>query len=154
MDFSKKVQELRVEAGLSQSQLSSAAGVPLRTIQGWERGARLPVSPDLYRVVKVLGVSTDVFASCDDIGGEKAAAKATEHRRRLAQAAKEAFIASNIEPHVGTELTERQLVELIDLEKGELKELARSVASVSKKPKSLQLVKLALKASKIAKGKK
>jgi len=35
-----KLQELRKNKGLSQSQLSKLSGVPLRTIQQWECGQR------------------------------------------------------------------------------------------------------------------
>lgn len=35
-----KLQEVRLEAGLSQSQLAEKSGISIRTLQSWESGAR------------------------------------------------------------------------------------------------------------------
>lgn len=35
-----KIQKVRQAAGLSQSQLAEKAGISVRTLQSWERGAR------------------------------------------------------------------------------------------------------------------
>ena len=57
------LQKFREERGMTQAELAKRAGVSVRTIQSWEQGHRAPVSPDFFRVVKVLGVSADDFAA-------------------------------------------------------------------------------------------
>jgi transcriptional regulator with XRE-family HTH domain len=65
MEFSGMLKKFREEKGWTQAELAKRSGVSLRTIQGWEQGHRAPVSPDFFRVVKVLGVSADRFAESD-----------------------------------------------------------------------------------------
>ena len=38
----KTIKEARMEAGLTQAQLSKWLGIPIRTIADWDRGARTP----------------------------------------------------------------------------------------------------------------
>lgn len=38
----KTIKEARMEAGLTQVQLSEWLGIPIRTIADWDRGARTP----------------------------------------------------------------------------------------------------------------
>ncbi len=42
MNFGQNLQRLRLAAGLSQSQLAEKAGIPVKTIQGWEISRRTP----------------------------------------------------------------------------------------------------------------
>jgi XRE family transcriptional regulator, regulator of sulfur utilization len=53
---------LREAAGLSQSQLARAAGVPVGTYQQWEQGRRLPSLPGFIALADGLGVSLDALA--------------------------------------------------------------------------------------------
>jgi transcriptional regulator with XRE-family HTH domain len=65
MHFGDRIKELREQAELTQTALAKAAGVNLRTLQGWEQYRRVPVSADLFKVLKVLGKSADLFADDD-----------------------------------------------------------------------------------------
>nr|WP_315022025.1 helix-turn-helix transcriptional regulator [uncultured Aminipila sp.] len=46
-----KIRNIRKKNNLTIKQLSEQSGVPYRTIQGWERGERLP--RDVYQIHKV-----------------------------------------------------------------------------------------------------
>lgn len=46
-----KIKELRLAAGLTQRELAEKSGIPYRTIQSWEEGARRP--SDLRKLHKV-----------------------------------------------------------------------------------------------------
>ena len=71
MHFGELMSRLRQGAGLTQASLADRAGLSLRTVQSWEQGRRVPVSPDFFKLVQALGVSADAFA------GIAAASKAT-----------------------------------------------------------------------------
>jgi putative transcriptional regulator len=62
MLFAEALKAARERAGMTQAELARRAGVSLRTIQSWEQGRRVPVSPDFFKLVKALGVSADDFA--------------------------------------------------------------------------------------------
>jgi transcriptional regulator with XRE-family HTH domain len=62
--FGQRLQELRGESGLSQTQLAEAANLPLATIRGYEQGRREPSWDVMFRLVKALGVSCERFADC------------------------------------------------------------------------------------------
>jgi transcriptional regulator with XRE-family HTH domain len=70
MDFGQTLKQLREKAGLAQADLADRAGVSLRTVQSWEQGRRSPVSPDFFKVIRVLGVPADAFAGCDSAPAE------------------------------------------------------------------------------------
>ena len=53
--MSQRLQAARLAAGLSQSQLARAAGVPVGTLQGWEQGRRTPLADVLPRLAGALG---------------------------------------------------------------------------------------------------
>ncbi len=42
MEYKDEIKELRVSMGLSQQKLSDLLEIPLRTIEAWERGLRVP----------------------------------------------------------------------------------------------------------------
>ena len=46
-----KIEERRKAAGMSRSELSRQSGVPLRTLEEWEAGRRVP--RDVYQLAKV-----------------------------------------------------------------------------------------------------
>jgi transcriptional regulator with XRE-family HTH domain len=72
MTFADMVRRFRETAGLTQAGLAQKSGVSLRTIQGWEQGYRCPLSPDLFRLAKALGVRADDFSGCAEADGAKA----------------------------------------------------------------------------------
>lgn len=63
MQFGEILREIRGELELSQSDVANKTGIPLRTIQGWERSPRSPVSPVFFQLIKKLGISSDRFAN-------------------------------------------------------------------------------------------
>jgi transcriptional regulator with XRE-family HTH domain len=50
---------IREKAGLTQSALAERAGVPLRSVQNWEQGHRVPRMQNLPRLAKAMGVSVN-----------------------------------------------------------------------------------------------
>jgi transcriptional regulator with XRE-family HTH domain len=63
MSFAKTLQELREKAGLSQSQLADAAGVPVWTLRGYEQGKREPLWDVLFKLADALGVDCRAFSA-------------------------------------------------------------------------------------------
>ncbi|MBL8797833.1 MAG: helix-turn-helix transcriptional regulator [Planctomycetia bacterium] len=57
-------------SGLIQEQLAKRAGVPLASPRGHEQGQRIPNWVAVVRLARALGVSTDVFAECDEVRSE------------------------------------------------------------------------------------
>lgn len=60
-----KIQERRTTAGLSRAELARRAGVPLRTLEGWEYGTNLP--RDVYQLAKVAKVLNCLIEDLIDI---------------------------------------------------------------------------------------
>jgi transcriptional regulator with XRE-family HTH domain len=58
----ERLQDLRLSAGLSQSQLARAAGIPTGSLKNWEQGLRLPRLDAAYRLAKALGITLDLLA--------------------------------------------------------------------------------------------
>jgi transcriptional regulator with XRE-family HTH domain len=58
----ERFKRLRRAAGLSQSQLAKAAGVPIGSLRQWEYGIRTPLLDAAARVAMALGVSLDDLA--------------------------------------------------------------------------------------------
>jgi transcriptional regulator with XRE-family HTH domain len=58
----KRLKRLREAAGLSQSQLAAAAGVPLGTLRNWEYDRREPLLGAAARLASALGVTLDELA--------------------------------------------------------------------------------------------
>jgi transcriptional regulator with XRE-family HTH domain len=59
MRFPELIQKLREQAGLSQSELARKAGVPVRSVQNWEQGHRMPRPQALLPLAGALGVAVD-----------------------------------------------------------------------------------------------
>ena len=57
-----RLQELRQQAGLSQSQLAKAASIPVGSLRNWEQGLRLPRLDAAYRLAQALGITLDALA--------------------------------------------------------------------------------------------
>jgi transcriptional regulator with XRE-family HTH domain len=62
----QRFKRLREAAGMSQSQLARASGVPLRTYQEWEQGNRTPLLNAAARVAKALGCTLDALVADDE----------------------------------------------------------------------------------------
>ena len=74
--MSERLQQARLAAGLSQSQLARAAGVPVGTLQGWEQGRRTPLADVLPCLVGALGCAYE-----DILGPPVAPVPAPKKRR-------------------------------------------------------------------------
>lgn len=88
MTFAEKLQELREEAGLSQSELARASGVSVWSLRGYEQGRREPLWDVIFPLARALGVSCEAFAECVKKENEKPAkrnaeAPATPNKRRI-----------------------------------------------------------------------
>jgi transcriptional regulator with XRE-family HTH domain len=59
MPLAQYIQKLKEQAGLSQSELARKAGVPVRSVQNWEQGHRLPRAQALLPLADALGVPVD-----------------------------------------------------------------------------------------------
>jgi len=68
MTFAEKVKKVRVERGMTQTDLADKIGVSLRTITSYERDNIKPRPKTLAKLAEVLGVSTRYLTSitCDD----------------------------------------------------------------------------------------
>lgn len=62
--YGKRLQELRHNAELSQSQLAKAAGVSKYTLQSHEQDRRMFDADHLLKYSKALGVSCEAFSGC------------------------------------------------------------------------------------------
>lgn len=62
MEFSEKIKNARLAAGISQRELAEKTGLSKRTIQNYEMGARIPKSRDTYEILaKALGIKEEVL---------------------------------------------------------------------------------------------
>jgi transcriptional regulator with XRE-family HTH domain len=57
--FSKRLRTLRLESGLTTTELGAAAGVSSRTISRWEDGEGQPSISQAAKIAVALGVSLD-----------------------------------------------------------------------------------------------
>jgi transcriptional regulator with XRE-family HTH domain len=64
-----RLQELRKAAGFSQSGLAREAGVPVTTLQGWERARRMP------RLEAAIKLADALQITLDELVGRKVKAK-------------------------------------------------------------------------------
>jgi transcriptional regulator with XRE-family HTH domain len=69
--MSERLQRLRQRAGLSQSQLARAAGIPIRTLQEWEQARRSPGLEAAGRIADALGCTLDELAGRKPQRGQK-----------------------------------------------------------------------------------
>jgi transcriptional regulator with XRE-family HTH domain len=68
--FAARLKELRATAGLSQTGLARASGVPLSTVRSFEIGRREPTFRTLLRLARGLNVSLDAFTMEPEETGE------------------------------------------------------------------------------------
>jgi transcriptional regulator with XRE-family HTH domain len=78
MGFGKRLQQLREQAGLSQSQLARVIGMPVKSLQNWEAERVEPRLGGLAKLARGLGVSFDVLMGDSDT---TAAAKRAKRKR-------------------------------------------------------------------------
>jgi transcriptional regulator with XRE-family HTH domain len=64
ISFGERLRQLRHQAGMTQAALAEAAGVPLRSIHGYEQGYREPYWNVLFKLARGLGVPAEAFADC------------------------------------------------------------------------------------------
>lgn len=69
MEFTEKLQKLRKDKGLTQSELAQMVGVSCRSIQNYELGARYPKRHILNKLCSVLGTKIEYLVSADDFIG-------------------------------------------------------------------------------------
>jgi transcriptional regulator with XRE-family HTH domain len=81
MRFKDVLRDLRMKAGLTQEQLAEKAGMPLPSLRGHEQGQRIPSWASVVKLAKALGVSTDVFAACEEVTGAEPDAEAKRPRK-------------------------------------------------------------------------
>ena len=82
MVFKDRLKEKRVEAGLTQAELATRAGVTARTIQNYELGNRKPANMEvIQKIADALGTTTEYLlgssgtyvVEAHEKGGSKAA---------------------------------------------------------------------------------
>jgi transcriptional regulator with XRE-family HTH domain len=86
MTFAEKLKELRLKAGLSQSELAAASGRGLGAIRDYEQGKREPSLRAAVSLAEALGCSVSKFADSvkQDVAAdseEKPAPKRTTKKR-------------------------------------------------------------------------
>ncbi len=59
IEMAERFKRLREAAGLSQSQLARASGIPLKTLQTWEQGNRTPLLDAAVKVADALDITMD-----------------------------------------------------------------------------------------------
>jgi transcriptional regulator with XRE-family HTH domain len=82
MPFAELIQQLREQAGLSQSQLARKAGVPVRSVQNWEQGHRLPRAQALLPLARALAVPVEKLIKAMDDASQSEPAPAKKARKR------------------------------------------------------------------------
>lgn len=72
MIVSEQIISKRMARNLSRAKLSSLSGVPLRTLQDWETGKRIPRDVyQIWRVSSALGISIEEYLGLDTKPAEK-----------------------------------------------------------------------------------
>jgi transcriptional regulator with XRE-family HTH domain len=69
MRFANKLRELRDRAGLSETRLAEASGIPFGTLHNYCLGRRRLPFAAVVKLARVLGVTCEAFAECEDIAG-------------------------------------------------------------------------------------
>ena len=58
----ERFQAVRLRKHMTQAKLAAASGLPLRSIQEWEQGTRIPRWDRVIQIADALGVSLDELA--------------------------------------------------------------------------------------------
>ena len=64
--FIERLKELRVEKGLTQTELSKATGLSQSALALWENGQRIPNALAIIALAKYFGVSADYLLGLTD----------------------------------------------------------------------------------------
>jgi transcriptional regulator with XRE-family HTH domain len=64
--FGEKLQQLRLDRGLTQAALAEVSGVPVGTIRDYEQGKRDPLLSNAQRLARALSISLDVFPVAEE----------------------------------------------------------------------------------------
>jgi transcriptional regulator with XRE-family HTH domain len=64
MTFAERLRQLREKAGMTQTGLAEASGLPLGSIRNYEQGQRDPYWPVVFKLAAGLDVSCEEFADC------------------------------------------------------------------------------------------
>jgi transcriptional regulator with XRE-family HTH domain len=64
--FSRRLQELRLQKGLSQQQLGGFFNAPKQTVHSWEKGQAAPTMLKLCELADILEVSLDYLVGRSD----------------------------------------------------------------------------------------
>jgi transcriptional regulator with XRE-family HTH domain len=80
MGFKENLKQLRAKKGMTQSQVATAAGVPLHSYQNWESGLREPRIGALARLASALRVTTDELLA--GVAEEPEEPKPTRRRKK------------------------------------------------------------------------
>lgn len=59
MEFSKRLKDLRKQAGLTQVDVAEKLGISQPAYASWERGVKKPTQENLIKIAQVLNVSVD-----------------------------------------------------------------------------------------------
>jgi transcriptional regulator with XRE-family HTH domain len=70
MSFGKRLQKLRKGKGYSQNGLAVATGIPIATIQNWERSKRTPLLDAALKVAQALNISLGELAGWEPHPGQ------------------------------------------------------------------------------------
>jgi transcriptional regulator with XRE-family HTH domain len=60
-----RLQQLRLGAGLSQTELADAAGIPVGSLRNWERGRRTPLLDAAARIATAIGCTVGQLAGTE-----------------------------------------------------------------------------------------
>lgn len=66
MQLSEKIKKIRIQNGLTQSQLGDAIGVSKVSVSGYESGKRVPDLSTLIRIADIFEVSVDFLLGRED----------------------------------------------------------------------------------------
>lgn len=66
-EFSKRLKELRIENGYSQTYFGKLLNVSQDTISLWERDKSYPTTDCLYKICKTFSISADYLLGLDKI---------------------------------------------------------------------------------------
>ncbi|HRF35910.1 MAG TPA: helix-turn-helix transcriptional regulator [Clostridia bacterium] len=66
-EFSKRLKELRIENGYSQTDFGKLLNVSQDTISLWERDKSYPTTDCLYKICKTFSISADYLLGLDKI---------------------------------------------------------------------------------------
>jgi transcriptional regulator with XRE-family HTH domain len=79
----RRLQRLRLSAGLTQEGLARKAGLPVWSLRNWEHDHRLPGVAAVYKLARVLGVPMEELAVC--VVGHTGRGKTSRGRGSLPQ---------------------------------------------------------------------